>query len=270
MSFSRIRCDLPDHGRTKSPAPQDAYVVQMMMRDLDDAQLWLGGRETPVRPIKKGGLFLFHMESDPVASYHSAFDNVRIHISKATLDELAADLGRRRPEGLKRPEFAAPDPILYHLAACVAPLIEQGAAANQLILDHLALAVHAHLLAAYAGSPLDGRTSLGGLAPWQERRAKDFIEANLGRDPSLAEIADQCGLSVSHFSRAFRNATGRPPHRWLLERRVELAKDKLGQQSETLAEIAVACGFSDPSHFSRVFSKATGVAPGAWRRMRKA
>jgi AraC-like DNA-binding protein len=73
-------------------------------------------------------------------------------------------------------------------------------------------------------------------------------------------------LSVSHFSRAFAVSIGLPPHRWLLNRRVERAKSMLSNAAPTLSEVAIACGFADQSHFTRTFTREVGISPGAWRR----
>jgi AraC family transcriptional regulator len=108
----------------------------------------------------------------------------------------------------------------------------------------------------------------GGLAPWQERRAKELMSTHLGREISLAFVAGECGLSVSHFARSFKQCTGKPPHRWLLENRVEKAKELLINAELPLAEIALECGFSDQSHFTRVFSRIAGTSPGTWQRLR--
>jgi AraC-like DNA-binding protein len=59
---------------------------------------------------------------------------------------------------------------------------------------------------------------------------------------------------------------GIAPHRWLLNRRVELAKDLLRDRESSLSEIALRCGFADQSHFTRVFTRRAGVSPGSWRR----
>src|SRR5262249_54273756 len=110
------------------------------------------------------------------------------------------------------------------------------------------------------------RPARGGLAPWQERRAKQYMMARLREDVSLAQMAAECSLSPSHFSRAFRQTTGRAPYRWLLEGRVEHAKELLRESEVTLADTALACGFADQSHFTRMFSQIVGISPGAWRR----
>jgi AraC-like DNA-binding protein len=105
----------------------------------------------------------------------------------------------------------------------------------------------------------------GGLSPWQLRLARNALERNLGQEVCLEELAKACGLSVSHFSRAFRRSTGLAPHRWLMRRRIEVAKAMVLERAMPLAEIALACCFSDQSHFTRVFSSITGVTPGRWR-----
>ena len=107
----------------------------------------------------------------------------------------------------------------------------------------------------------------GGLAPWQQRRAKELMSANLNEELPLSRLASECGLSVRLFARAFRASTGMPPHRWLLRRRVERAKELLGTRVLSLADVAMFCGFADQSHFTRVFTAIAGVSPGAWRRM---
>jgi AraC family transcriptional regulator len=106
----------------------------------------------------------------------------------------------------------------------------------------------------------------GGLAPWQVRRAKEVLSANLDGGVPLKEVARECRLSVSHFSRAFRRTMGVAPHRWLLARRIELAKEQLRNTELSLSDAALACGFADQSHLTRVFTRMVGVSPGAWRR----
>src|SRR5271154_2050551 len=265
LAFSHLRCDRPDHGKSKHVRPEDGYVIHIALREVTDAQLWLNGRDCAIPRLRKSGVLMGHLGSDPVIAFHSAFDFVRFYIAKATLDELAEGSDRPRPFGLRRPDHGASDPVLYHLAASAASLLARGPDIDQLLLDHLALAAHAHVVDAYSGLPLDERSSQGRLAAWQERRAKEFIDANLGRNLTLLEIAEQCALSPSHFSRAFRRSTGLAPHRWLMRRRVDVAKAMVLEGAMPLAEIALACCFSDQSHFTRVFSSITGMPPGRWR-----
>ena len=103
------------------------------------------------------------------------------------------------------------------------------------------------------------------MAAWQVSRAKDVIAENLSGRVSMTHIAYECGMSPSHFSRAFKRATGIPPHQWLLHRRVQVAKVLLRQLHMSVADVAVASGFSDQSHLVRVFRRIEGLTPHAWK-----
>jgi transcriptional regulator GlxA family with amidase domain len=109
----------------------------------------------------------------------------------------------------------------------------------------------------------------GGLNPWQEKRAKELLEAGLTAPFSVETIASECQLPLPQFRRAFERTTGLSPLRWLRQLRVERAKELLYASSLSLAQITYECGFSDQPHLTRAFSAATGVSPGAWRRARK-
>jgi len=67
----------------------------------------------------------------------------------------------------------------------------------------------------------------GGLASWQQRRVKELMSASLNDEIPLSRLANECGLSVRQFARAFRVSTGLPPHRWLLRHRVDRARELL-------------------------------------------
>jgi AraC-like DNA-binding protein len=105
-----------------------------------------------------------------------------------------------------------------------------------------------------------------GLAPWQLRRAKEMMRANLTENMSLQRVAAACNLSVSHFFRALKQSTRVAPHQWLTSERLERAQDLLMNSATPLVEVAGICGFAGQSHFSRVFGRMAGKSPGAWRR----
>jgi AraC family transcriptional regulator len=105
----------------------------------------------------------------------------------------------------------------------------------------------------------------GGLAPWRLRRALDLLEARLAEDVGLDELAAAAGLHPTHFARAFRSTTGTSPHRHLLARRIERAKELLAGTGKPLAEVAALCGFADQSHLGSWFRRLTGTTPRRFR-----
>src|SRR5258707_12554078 len=142
---------------------------------------------------------------------------------------------------------------MHGLAETLVAAMEQPADATALFVDSIALAFHAHVLRIYSNVAVAPPSTRGGLPPWQLRRACDFIEANLDGDPSIAAVAAECGLSSSYFAKAFKQATGSPPHAWLAMKRIERARQLLRGTNVDPAEIALACGFVDQSHFGRAF-----------------
>ena len=110
------------------------------------------------------------------------------------------------------------------------------------------------------------RPVIGRLAPWQARRAIDYVEANLADTISVERMAALTRLSRSHFSRAFRSDFGESPYAYVIRRRIEQAKEMMLRTDESLAYIARACGLSDQPHLTRLFRRIVGTSPASWRR----
>jgi AraC-like DNA-binding protein len=104
-----------------------------------------------------------------------------------------------------------------------------------------------------------------GLPLHMRRRIEEFIDARLESGVELAELARSIGFSLSHFSRMFRKSYGVPPHRYLMRRRLSLARDLLIKTELRLATIALKSGFADRSHLSRNFRRCMGLSPRAFR-----
>ncbi len=94
----------------------------------------------------------------------------------------------------------------------------------------------------------------------------DFIEAHLGDDLSVAQLAQEVGLSPNHFANCFTASFGQPPHRYVLSRRIQEALRLLPLSANSIASIAMDLGFSSQSHFTKVFREYTGMTPTQARR----
>jgi AraC family transcriptional regulator len=104
------------------------------------------------------------------------------------------------------------------------------------------------------------------LSPLLLRRIESYVERHLRESITLDQLASLTSMSVDHFIRAFARATGSTPHRWILERRLDAARERLQHGQERLAVVARECGFSGPSHLSAAFRRRYGVTPTAVRR----
>ena len=106
----------------------------------------------------------------------------------------------------------------------------------------------------------------GGLAPGVLRRVVDHIERHLGERVEIGALAMLAGLSDCHFSRAFRQSVGMPPHRYVMSRRIAVGAGLLKRTTRPMTEVALSVGFADHSHFTRMFVRMTGETPSAFRR----
>ncbi|QJU58667.1 helix-turn-helix transcriptional regulator [Sphingomonas sp. AP4-R1] len=264
IGFSRLRSDAR-HVRAKDVPPEAAYSLHVALQPTA-VNLWIDGRHRLGKAASAGDAFLFDLRCNPVSELDGGFDILRFYISQDSLDELAAERGWRQAVRLETDRLGAPDPVMLGLAHALLDRVERPSERSALFVDHIGLAFHAHLTETYAVVGPPARRATGRLAPWQLRRAIDHMVAHLDGDPTIAQLAIECGLSAGHFARAFRQTAGVTPHQWLMRRRVERARELLLHGSLELALIAAACGFVDQSHFSRVFTRLEGESPGRWRR----
>lgn len=106
----------------------------------------------------------------------------------------------------------------------------------------------------------------GGLAAWQVKRIRSYIENNLDSNIRVTDLAAIVQLSTSHFSRTFHRTFGEPPFAYIIKRRIVRAQELMLSSQVPLVQIALECGMCDQAHFSRVFRRIVGVNPRAWRR----
>jgi len=100
-----------------------------------------------------------------------------------------------------------------------------------------------------------------GLSPAALKRARAFMEANLGESLTLDDLAGAAGVSRFHFARLFRVSTGSSPMNFLMKQRIARAQMLLLRGDRSVCDIAAALGFCDQSHFSRTFRRMTGQTP---------
>jgi len=212
---------------------------------------------------------IFDLQCKLVVRFHGTFDFVFFSMPRHSLRELADEQGARNLDFNVAPARATTDPVIAHLGAALLPALDRPHEANDLFIGYVALALQSHFVQTYLGRLQVTRPCRSGLTARQVRIAKQMMQEDLTGNVPLQAIARECGISRSHFARAFTISVGRPPHQWLLDQRVNLARQLLGDSDLSIGEIAIRCGFADQSHLTRVFSAKAGMTPGRWRRARK-
>jgi AraC family transcriptional regulator len=142
--------------------------------------------------------------------------------------------------------------------------------AGRLYADSLIQTLTLHLLKNYTTANAASENTNGGLSGYKLRRVKEFIDANLEEDLSLAEIASVAELSQYHFARAFRKSTGQTPQQYVMQQRIERAKELLAKDDLPIVEISLRTGFKNQSHFTTLFHKFTKLTPKMWRELKLA
>ena len=270
FAIAEILCHSPNHGVTERLERADIYAACLQLSALDDYDVWCDGRHVSSRAIPMGAVHICDMRHSWQADIRSPFHVANFCIPHAALDEFTEEQSAPHVEELRCAIDAGHvDPVFNNLVRALLPALAAPHQTNKLFVEHISRAVTTHLINAYGSICLAPRYGRGGLAPWQERRAKEVLIASLSGDISLSELAATCGLSPGHFSHAFKQTVGLPPHQWLLLQRVERAKQLLLNTSQPLCEIALEAGFADQSHFTRVFSQRTKISPAAWRRAQR-
>jgi AraC family transcriptional regulator len=265
-TIAEVRSDHPTFQPSDPIPPIDAFGVAIQLRDFPVHEWWEDARPAAAGPLHAGHITIYDLKRDPRFRINNPFHSIHLTLPRALMDGVADEAHAKRIVDLEYPPGRGiNDPVIQPLLLSLRPALTRPEAASRLFIDHVTRAVAHHVAVTY-GRMHARHPSAAGLAPWQQRRATEFIDAHLDGNLTIVELARQCGLSASYFTTAFKRSVGATPHQWLINRRVERAKRLLQDGGTPLAQIALACGFANQSHFTRVFKAVTGCPPTEWRR----
>ncbi|MGB3641672.1 MAG: AraC family transcriptional regulator [Rivularia sp. (in: cyanobacteria)] len=162
------------------------------------------------------------------------------------------------------PQFAIEDPVIYSLGLALKREIESNN--NSLLYAESAATMLAvHILRHYTVQKPIVKDFAGGISQSQLKLIVEYIEENLDRSLSLIELAEIVQMSPNYFVRLFRQSTGVTPYQYVLNCRIDKAKELLINHKLTLAEISQQLGFYDQSRFTNTFHKRVGITPKKYR-----
>jgi len=267
---TRVNRSQVDQGTPVHMERSNGYLLCLQRRYLPSYHYWVNGKPVSSMPLHGGQFLLLDLNEDHASVTKGTVDCLSMYTSAEALQRFQEEHDLR-PMGKLRTAngVALSDPMISNLGECLVPAFERPDLLSRLFADQLAAALMTHLSAFYSEQPTALQRVRGGLARRHERLAKEMLLANLDGEIGLEELARTCGLSRSHFARAFKASVGLSPFQWLVTQRVEHAKSMLLNSDLPVGEIGLDSGFSDQSHFTRIFMKYTGITPAAWRRTRR-
>jgi AraC family transcriptional regulator len=215
------------------------------------------------RPPVAGSINVIPAGSSVLWRRKGSMDALFIHLEPSVVARVAAesfDFDSSRT--VLPPLYGLNEPELRSAMLAVDAELRAGGAGGSLLAESFATVLAVHLIRHITG-PRRLKASADGVLPRHKlRRVVEYIMENLGRSPTLEQMAAVVHLSPYHFARQFKAATGLAPHQYVIARRVERAQELLRTDRELgLAEVAFRCGFANQSHFCLHFRRIVGVTP---------
>lgn len=253
------------------PAGSMAFVAEshyatVFLSPLLGALSAVGSSKLRVFDAPVGMLGIVPAGVDGSTIWPMARESVSIAITPASLLELAEHELDAGGVDLQALNSVVVDPTAHRIAELLKAELRDKPAANELYVDSLITLFGVHLLRNYSGIDRPQSPIRGGLSPHNARRVRDYLVEHLSDKLSIAELAALCGLSPSHFIKAFAQTFGQRPYQYLTNLRLDHAVRLLEEQGMTIAEIAHLSGFSSQSHLTSTLRKHRGLTPAQLRR----
>jgi AraC family transcriptional regulator len=267
IAVTDVRRDIPENDYTSAVPQESAFLITLNMRDWPKRVLWIDDKPVPALPLEAGSSNIFDLRRKYIGYGVSSFHMLSFYVPRRVLTHIAElDEANDLDEFAHDPCGGIDDPVIRELGFALYPAFQRPDEANMLFVDHITTAIAAHVLHAYSPKTSKPRASAVALTKRQQAQVKEVIFAHLDGNVTVAQLAQACGMPVRVFTDAFTNSLGIPPHKWLLERRLERAMTMLKQTKMSISQIARHSGFTGERHLCRVFSQVIGDSPQEWRR----
>lgn len=260
-------CPLPPDRIAYPSVPEHCIIFHVANADTLERRLDRGQWQRS--PSYPGGLTFVPAHQAPEWLWDAEVELLEIYFPPSLLENVAIASFDTVPQNIELLDrFAIQDSFLEHLALAFKTELQHGNPFNRLYLESLQNVLAVHLLRHHCTVEIGDASVPDGLPKSQLRQIIDYIQNNLGQEMGLAELAKVVHMSPHHFGKRFKQSMGMPPHRYLLQCRIEQAKELLANPQLSLTEISQQLGFCDQSHFTNVFRKYTTLTPRQYRNHR--
>ena len=225
---------------------------------------WQSGKNS-IENTQPGSLIVVAPGTRDRLRWQGSSERLILSVEDDALQQLASQLGAQHPLEIKGAwSILAPSTRL--LISEMGREAREGWPLGVLYANLLALSLQTNLIKNHSSQQIALPRLKGGLGVPKLKRAMEYMSANLAEDIGLEQIADEMGMSPSHFAHEFRNSTGTTPYQYLLQQRLERAKGLLKTTRLPVQNVSTLTGFKYPANFVRTFRQRVGQSPDAWRK----
>lgn len=241
---------------------KDTHIIVLHLRPATIE--WLLDGHTQTARTTRGSLDIVPQGTLMGGGSRDETEFLILALDPSFVERVASEAGAAHPVILT-PNVGVRDSQIEHISLALKAELEAGCISGRLYGESLAVALVAHLLDKYASHVTGKHNHCATLPAYKLRRIVEYINDNLTEDLTLAGIARVAGMNPHYFSRAFKQSTGFPPHRYVTNCRVEKAKRLLADHELPLVQVGLTVGLQNQSHFTTLFHKLTGVTPKTYR-----
>ena len=244
-------------------AKQDAVVIHLKNKSITERKLD-GILQQENNQI--GDVVLVPAHVEHWASFKQDAEVVILSLEPEALATIAYD--EIAPESVQlNPQFSHSDPMIEQIGRALLSELQSDYYGCQLYAESFANALFAHLIRKYSTRQQQIKNYKDGLSRHKLKQAISFIQGHLDRNLKLSDVAKEIHMSQYNFCRLFKKSTGITPYQYIIQQRVEKAKQLLKKNLElSIADIALECGFNHQSHLSKYFRQSTNMTPNAYRK----
>lgn len=256
---------LPPPDRIKYPASAE-HCLTLHVANSDLAELSLNNGKRRSSESYPGVFTFIPAQCSSEWLWEESVELLEIYLPPSLLEQTAIASGDKVPQQIELIDrFAIRDPFLEQLAFVLGTELESNAANNRLYLESLQTVLVTHLLRNHCSVSITTPSLSGKLSKGKLKLVIDYIQDHLNLNISLIELSELVQLSPHHFRKLFQQSMGISPHKYLLQCRIEKAKQLLADEQLTIAEVGQIVGFFDQSHFTNTFRRYTNYTPRQYR-----
>lgn len=241
----------------------DHHLLCLLLSEGNRQKITCIGEQKSEKPQLKGEFWICSAQTTGLWSWDSTDTSLMFVIDPLLLSRTAAEIGgldASRVELLST--IGAYDPNIEAIAHLFqAELDTNHSMGEPLYAESLTQIFIVHLLRKYCAFQPKSVPARGLPVP-RLQPVLDYIHSHLDRPLHLAELADVSGISQYYFCRLFKQSMGVTPYQYVLQQRMEKAKELLQQRKHTIAEVAGLVGCADQSRFTKHFKNHIGITPG--------